>query len=60
MSTENEKIEEYIEKFFEENTTDKVWELFHTLCVQFGLSSVEVYNYVSKYLSKKWEVDKLK
>ena len=45
-----EKIKEYIEKFFEENTVDKVWELFHTLCVQFGLSTVEAYNYVSNYL----------
>lgn len=54
-----EKIKEYIERFFEAEVGDP-WICVAELRSQFGLSTVEAYGYVSRYLSKKLEVDRLK
>lgn len=49
-------IENYVVNFFKNNPVDKSWDLVSELRNKFYLDTVEAYSYVSRYLSKKWEI----
>lgn len=57
MAAESKTINEYVERFFEAEVGNP-WDCVAELRSLFGLDTVEAYSYVSKYLSKKWEVNK--